>query len=163
MIYWHGSKSYFKYFDINRSREYMDFGRGIYLSESMEHAKSVARIGNTPGYLYEYKVNLRELRQKYRIREFRTPTVDWVKLILEERTGKIKQNEYDIIIGPTADAAAQRIISEFIRFFGMSATQRDYERLIEMLKTIVYATQICLKTQDVISEFNRSRIYEGRV
>ena len=163
MIYWHGSKNYFKYFDINRSRDYMDFGKGIYLSESIEHAKSIARTGNTPGYLYEYKVNLRELRQKYRVKEFRTPTVEWVKMIVDNRTYTSRTNDYDVIIGPTADAATQRVVRDFVKFFGQTATQRDYERLIKMLKARVFATQICLKTQAVINEFNNSRIWEGRV
>ena len=37
MIYWHGTGIYFKCFDITYSRDLMDFGPGIYLSESVEH------------------------------------------------------------------------------------------------------------------------------
>ena len=69
MIYYHGTDQYFEAFVLNKSRTYMDFGSGIYLSEKLDHAKRVALWKNGEhAYVYTYKVNLTELKQQFHLK-----------------------------------------------------------------------------------------------
>ena len=69
MIYYHGTDQYFEAFVLNKSRTYMDFGSGIYLSEKLDHAKRVALWKNGEhAYVYTYKVNLTELKQQFHVK-----------------------------------------------------------------------------------------------
>ena len=82
MIYYHGTDQYFEAFVLNKSRTYMDFGSGIYLSEKLDHAKRVALWKNGEhAYVYTYKVNLTELKQQFHVKEFRSASIEWSDLL----------------------------------------------------------------------------------
>lgn len=161
MIYWHGSRIYFRYFDIRMSRMLMDFGPGIYLAESRQHALSMAtRYGR--GFLYKYKVNLTDIRKRYNVKEFRSASLEWTKFVVANRSGN-NNCDFDLVIGPTADANALGLVDRFIRVYGRNAPDNAYMQLRNALKTNVYPNQICVKNLNLIREFDLSRIGEEAV
>lgn len=162
MIYWHGTGVKFRYFDLSYSRDLMDFGSGIYLSESREHALSIARakaIRTGAAYVFKYKVNMTDIRKALKVKEFKGASKEWLEFILMNRVGYV-QTDYDIIIGPTADARANEIIKNYYNRYvcnGYKILGADYRLLKEQLKVNRYATQICLKTQKAVDIFNANR------
>lgn len=159
MKYYHGTSVYFKSFDLSYSGTYKDFGVGAYLSEKKSHAESVAIWKNQPhAFVYTYECSLSELRKIFKILEFRSASIDYLKYIISNRTSIVK-NDYDIIIGPTVDASAQSIIQNFIEVY-KRPTVKDYNNLRNALILGRYPTQICLKTKDALSYFDNHRIKE---
>lgn len=159
MTYYHGTDRYFKRFDIGASRSYMDFGAGIYLTEKLSHAQKVAfwKRG-AKAYVYTYRVNMNQVRTIMKVREFSGVSTEWVKFIIDNRTGYSKC-DYDIVIGPTADSSAQKIITNFSTCY-KNPTSTDFKRLKEALNTHVYPIQTCLKSIVAVEYFNDRRIEE---
>lgn len=72
MRYYHGTDKSFINFDLSKDNSYKDFGSGIYLSENFWHAKSIATKRNALNcYVMEYDVNMEEMRQVLKIKEFK--------------------------------------------------------------------------------------------
>lgn len=168
MKYYHGTNIYFKNFDISKSGTYKDFGIGIYLSESEIFAKRTALWkGGLEAYIYTYQVNLTNIRQSFTVKEFRTASIEWLKYIILNRQNGIRC-DYDLVIGPTADAHAQEVVERFITT-KKNPSANDYKRLQAELmpKTAVdrqlCSTQICVKTQRLLDVFNSSRIKETKL
>ncbi|MBR5566150.1 MAG: DUF3990 domain-containing protein [Roseburia sp.] len=120
--------------DLNKSKKYLDFGRGFYVTPDIEMAKNMARRalefekrakrGNDafPAVMtFEYK-ECQELNYK----KFEFEDINWAKFIMANRLtldvvqklGLIDSNadlKYDIIIGGTADGSVANIASN-LRF-----------------------------------------------
>ena len=113
--------------DLSKSNEYLDFGRGFYVTPDIEMAKNMAyrvaereqQLGNKfPAVLcFEYEENP-ELNYK----KFELEDVEWAKFILANRvTDEIadalglpdnnRDSKYDIVIGGTADGNVANIAS----------------------------------------------------
>ena len=114
---YHGTTHDFKEIDVLRGKPFKDFGQGFYLSESYEHARSIAfrnrRIedmrlrvmGNEtrlPVFVYEYEFNTLEM-DKLNVKRFKTADREWLKFIIANRMNQLRQHDYDIVIGPTAN------------------------------------------------------------
>ena len=159
MKYYHGTDKYFKNFEFPSQKLYRDFGYGIYISESEIHARKVAYWKRgVHAYVYTYQVNITEIRKYFNVKEFKTASIEWLKYIIENRT-KFLQTNYDMVIGPTADAKAQDIIQSFISK-NKEPSLENYKELQKDLKTSVYGTQICIKSQGLLNLFNQSRVKE---
>ncbi len=168
MIYYHGTDKYFKNFILPNEQSYKDFGMGVYLAESEEHARKVAYWKKgINAYIYAYKVNITNIKKQFNVKEFRTISIEWVKYIVYNRTN-YGGNDYDLIIGPTADAKAQQVVECFIRKY-RNPTDKNYKELQEALMPVLhngikgYGTQLCIKSQILLDVFNQSRIKETKL
>ena len=114
-------------------------------------------------YVYTYQVNLSDIKKAFNVKEFRGPSKEWVQFIISNRTGWIKTN-YDLVIGPTADARIQYVIQYITEVYGnYKLTDADYMRIRQMMRPDVYGTQICVKSQRLLNVFNHSRIKETMI
>lgn len=156
MRYYHGTDKSFRHFDLSKAGNYKDFGVGVYLSEKSWHAESVAKKRNGEhAYIMEYDVNTDEMRKLLKVKEFKKASEPWLKFILFNRNTVI-QPEYDVVIGATADAAAQEEIERFYRFHkNRKPTKKEYRDLLARLATSKYPKQICLLSQKAVDYFNK--------
>lgn len=162
MKYYHGTDIYFKTFDISQSGTYKDFGIGMYLSERKSHAETVALWKRgLHAFVFTYDCNLTEMRRIFNILEFKTASENWLKFVISNRCS-VSPCDYDIVIGPTADASAQILITDFIKSHP-NPTTKDYNSLKQSLKTNVYPCQVCLKSLRATQYFDERRIKEERL
>ena len=168
MIYYHGTDVYFTDLMLPTVESYKDFGMGVYLAEREEHARRVAYWKRgAHAYVYKYQVNITELKKRYNIKVFRTISIEWVKYIIHNRTS-YGGYDYDAIIGPTADNDAQGLVEKFIRDYP-TPKDSDYRLLIDALMPLMsngvrgHGIQMCIKSQELLNEFNASKIGEKRL
>lgn len=163
MKYYHGTDVYFKEFILSYSGTRKDFGVGIYLVEKYPHAEAIVkRRRSSEGYVYAYDVNMNDMRKLFKVREYRSASVEWVKFIIANRINMSVVCDADIVRGPTADAATNTVISTFMDSVD-NPTDADYKKLALQLKANVYPIQICLKTKQAVDYFNNHRVAERRV
>lgn len=110
MTYYHGTDKYFKEFRLPLENSYKDFGVGVYLAVSEVHARQTALWKkDIHAYIYVYDINITDVKRNFNVREFRGASLEWVQYIVKNRT-EYYGFDYDLIIGPTADAHVQREI-----------------------------------------------------
>lgn len=168
MIYYHGTDKYFKNLMLPQEQSYKDFGMGVYLAELEKHARRVANWKRGENaYIYVYKVNITEIKKQFSTKEFRTISIEWLKYIIYNRTN-YGGHDYDLIIGPTADAQAQDEVEDFIRTY-RNPTNEDYKKLQDRLMPVSkegirgHGTQLCIKSQELLNIFNKSKIKETKL
>lgn len=159
MRYYHGTNKSFRYFDLGKARSYKDFGAGAYLSEEFWHAELVAKKRNDQhAYVMEYDVNIDDMRKVLKVKEFKKTSESWLKFVLFNRNTLI-QSGYDVVIGATADAAAQAEIEKFYRCHrNRKPTKKEYRDLIVRLATNKYPKQVCLLSQRAVDYFDANYI-----
>lgn len=152
MLYYHGTDKDFDQFDLNMALPQKDFGAGMYLSQEQWHAERVARAKNGEHvYIRVYDVNMEELRRHLNVRVFKKTSVDWVKYV-EINRNSIVDSPYDIVIGATADAAAQKTLEAFHRKHRTrTASPKEYRELISSLSVHRYPIQMAALTQKAIN------------
>lgn len=163
MNLYHGTIYKFKQFDIGFAEEYKDFGLGMYLATQLGHAKSIVqnRISNYK-VIKIFEVDYNELCRLFNVKRFRGTSIEWVKYIIKNRC-EGSTLDYDIVIGPTADAQAHKIVHEFmISHRNRKIEDYEYAELIERLKPNVYPTQYCVKNIYAV-RYIESKLVKERV
>ena len=162
MLYYHGTDMAFDSFDLSFAKELKDFGQGIYLSQKEWHANAIAVGKNSQrAFIRVYDLNIDYLRSHFNYKEFKKAKTPWVKFVIENRNAINRSNNYDIVIGATADSKAQDLIESFYRNFkklNRSPSKKEYSDLISSLATYNYPIQMCLLTQSVIDYVNRQLV-----
>lgn len=132
MKLYHGSNILFDKVDLSASKPFKDFGRGFYLSDSLEQANEFARfkyqqLGGEPCVMaFEFdKDGL--FSSNLIFKEFLTYSEEWVDFIIENRNGLISKVT-DFVYGPIADDKVGRQL----RLFNDHDITK--EQLIERLK-----------------------------
>ena len=112
MILYHGSNTAFQTIDLAKGLPAKDFGRGFYMTSSLECAEKtarqrVARLGGLP------KVMVFECdeaaMQLLNVRLFATPSKEWAMFVRSNRrmdcdaADHNRDNRYDIVQGPIAN------------------------------------------------------------
>lgn len=162
MLYYHGTDMNFNSFDLSFAKELKDFGQGIYLSQKEWHAEAVA-LGKNSQYAYirVYDLDIKYVRDNFNYKEFKKAQKPWVKFILENRNLITRNNNYDVVVGATADSKAQSLIEEFYRRFrrlNREPSKKEYNELISSLAVYNYPTQMCILTQNALNYVNNSLI-----
>lgn len=133
---------------------------GIYLTDSYDRAKSVASWkGGAHAYVYTYKINITDVKSRYNVKEFRGASLEWIKYIVYNRNHLDPKIDYDLVVGQTADARTQYLVNDFIRN-NSQPTDQDYQKLKVALVRVNFGTQLCIKSQRLLDEFNASRVRE---
>lgn len=115
-ILYHGTIYEIPKVDVSRGRNYKDFGKGFYMSESKKQAigmmhkkfrEETKRMRNTKidiliERLYEITMDMQYL-SKLNVKAFDVADMEWLDFVLLCRSQGGTPHCYDVVIGPTAD------------------------------------------------------------
>lgn len=155
----HGTNCFFDKIDLKFSKGYRDFGPGFYLAESYNHAEGRAlqlpNIGCCFVYVYAVPKTFNVI-SKDNFKRFYTPSISWLDFIMENRKYKQLVHNYEVVIGPTADANVITLIDRYNRGkFGIVGSLNAKQALIAELKPYRYSNQTCLCSENVINQIRR--------
>ena len=134
LILYHCSPFKYDKPSIEKSKMYLDFGRGLYLTEYMEDALRILK--HTHGYLYTYELEENDLK----ILEFNND-LDWMAYILKNRLSN-DLDDYDAVYGKTASGKCAKMFRDLRH---NNATYTPQEIFQECSKGN-YKEQWCIKT-----------------
>lgn len=159
-LLFHGTIYNFSVPDLSKCRDRKDFGRGFYLAEDINQSRAIANKAYIYGgsgvqkFIYSYSIDISKMRKlEFNIHEFREANVAWLDYIISNRM-LLSQDDYDIVIGPTADANTQIEVAKFYDKYGMTADIRIKQMFIQKIKPSVYGRQYCFKTQRAVDYLN---------
>lgn len=144
MILYHTSYMVVEQPDLEHSRDYLDFGKGFYLTSLRHQAVMYSErffLRGRQAFLGEY--DLSEAHLDLSIKRFDAYDEEWLDFVFQCRKGEDK-SEYDIVIGGIADDK----IFKTIDLYFMGDISKD-----EALKRLKYEkpnNQYCLRTQRAI-------------
>jgi hypothetical protein len=141
---YHGSIYCFDEIDVNAGKGYKDFGKGFYATAIVSHADRLAirnkgiaerrqafliKKNNKKDNIIAYRYNLifNEEVQNLNVKVFEKADSEWLRFIIKNRKCDGCAHDYDIVIGPTADAETTAIIDDYI----------------EELEETLYADEVC--------------------
>lgn len=122
-ILYHGTNQVFKRPNIDIGRDGMDFGKGFYLTPSVESARKMAvRVSRFAGgdpVVLQFAFDEDAARQNKLVHDF--PALDraWVSFIIANRLGDTDAAEhnmdrrYAIVHGPIADDRLMQILDDY--------------------------------------------------
>ena len=123
MKLYHSSNIIVEFPDTMHSRNYLDFGRGFYLTslydQAIRYAQRFKRRGQT-AWLNTYKISLSE-KKLWKIKRFETYDKDWLDFVAQCRNGN-DVGDYDMIIGGIAN---DRVIMTLDRYFSNEISQEE--------------------------------------
>lgn len=119
----HGSNVEIDQPDLVKCQSMNDFGRGFYLTPQWQRAylmakRKAGRDGGEPvvsPFLY-YPTNAQE--HGLRVKEFRGFSAEWSKFIIQNRSDENFSHDYDVVIGPVADAFVDKEIERHKQKYG---------------------------------------------
>jgi len=110
MKVYHGSDTRIEEIDLQKSRDYLDFGKGFYLTLIRKHAHqralNIAERNKTNPVVTVFDYHeLYPERQGMNVKKFPAVSSEWVNFVVMNRDEDIKQpaHDYDIVEGPIAD------------------------------------------------------------
>lgn len=155
----HGSNVEIVRPNLKKCQSMNDFGRGFYLTSEWQRAYQMAkrrasRDGGemmvTPFLYYPSKAK----DHKLKIKEFKGFSARWAKFIIQNRSEKSFTHDYDIVIGPVADAFVDKEIELHKQRYGVHYL--DTEALLDFAERISQFgskyTQYCFCTKEALKE-----------
>lgn len=163
LIVYHGSDKIIDNPTHNGGRHFSDFGLGFYVTTNIEMAKSWAsRRTNKPAYVNKYMLNTEgltsltfdlDLHWLLFIAFNRGLIInEEIKIILENKYSDM--NDYDVIIGPTAD---DRMFDTLNLFFGNNIT---LEHCLKSLNSMDLDIQYNIKSNKGIKAISFTNFIE---
>ena len=146
MRLYHTSSSIVERPDTKHSREFLDFGKGFYLTSIHEQA---CRYGqrflrrNLRAWLNCYELTIDD--GKWRILRFESYDEKWLDFVLKCRSGQTTE-EYDLIIGGIAN---DRVIETLNLFFDNLISK---EEALGRLKFEKPNIQYCIRSEQLLKE-----------
>ena len=132
--------------DLLHSRNYLDFGKGFYLTHFREQAEKyglrfLRREREAWLNIYEFDFNEKD----WNIRKFDSYDKEWLDFIGNCRSGNDK-TVYDLIIGGIAD---DRVIRTLDRYFNGELKEQEALGLLKFERPNI---QYCIRSQKLIDE-----------
>ena len=95
-----------------------DFGRGFYLTPSWQRAWEMGRRRkNSKGgeiVVNAFSFSPEEAHKRgLKVLHFKSFSVDWARFVIKNRESKNSVHDYDIVIGPVADAVFDRVLAQY--------------------------------------------------
>lgn len=147
MKLYHSSNIIVEFPDTMHSRNYLDFGRGFYLTslydQAIRYAQRFKRRGQT-AWLNTYKISLSE-KKLWKIKRFETYDKDWLDFVAQCRNGN-DIGDYDMIIGGIAN---DRVIMTLDRYFSNEISQEEALGLLRFEKPNI---QYCIRSERMLQE-----------
>nr|WP_298560986.1 DUF3990 domain-containing protein [uncultured Prevotella sp.] len=155
----HGSYIEINKPDLSKCKSHNDFGKGFYLTPNWKRAWQMGKRSSAlhqgcivvNSFLFYPKL----CEQKgLKIKTFEGFTAEWAKFILLNRTSPVFKHNYDIVIGPVADAFVEQEIAKYKAAF--KANYMEEDSLKEFASRISQFgneyIQYCFCTQRAIDE-----------
>lgn len=147
MKLYHSSNIIVEFPDTMHSRNYLDFGRGFYLTslydQAIRYAQRFKRRGQT-AWLNTYKISLSE-KKLWKIKRFETYDKDWLDFVAQCRNGN-DIGDYDMIIGGIAN---DRVIMTLDRYFSNEISE---EKALGLLRFEKPNIQYCIRSERMLQE-----------
>jgi hypothetical protein len=176
---YHGSYTPVESIDLKRCVPYKDFGRGFYITSSLEQAKKFIRLSlnrakmrglvsedTNRGYVSVYKLKLScNLQIKY----FSEANREWLHFVISNRDNdyfaelKTSYKKYNVVVGKIANDRTAATLQAYVEnAYGEVGTVEADARAIETLLPNKLEDQICFRTEEAITslQFVRSDCYE---
>ncbi|MDR3002204.1 MAG: DUF3990 domain-containing protein [Fibromonadaceae bacterium] len=151
MKLYHGSNQIIKDPDLSKSRKFLDFGSGFYLSVSQKQAENRAKSAKL---FFEYGapiVNIfdfSDLVSNLNILQFESANIAWLDFVLANRMG-MQTEQYDIVIGPTANDNTILTIDQYMQ--GMfDHLKNPKEFVIQLFQPEKLDTQYLFATENAL-------------
>ena len=144
MTLYHSSNVAVEMPDVMHSREYLDFGKGFYLTSLHEQAvkyaqRFIRRQQNAWLNTFELTFNPTE----WKVLEFEAYDKEWLGFISKCRAGK-DNTDFDIVIGGIAD---DKVIQTLDRYFEGELSEDD---TLGLLKYETPNNQYCIRSQALL-------------
>ena len=146
MRLYHSSNMIVEHPDVQHSRNYLDFGRGFYLTsiheQAVRYAQRFKRRGQ-PAWLnvYELVVDI----DRWNIKTFDTYNKQWLDFVAQCRDGN-DVGDYDMVIGGIAN---DRVILTLDRYFAGEISQDETLGLLRLEKPNI---QYCIRNDKMLNE-----------
>ena len=131
----HGSNVEIVHPDLKMCQSMNDYGRGFYLTPQWQRAYLMAKHG-------------------LKVKEFKGFSAEWSKFIILNRSDETFSHDYDVVIGPVADAFVDREIERHRQKYGIHYL--DTEALLDFAEHVSQFgdkyTQFCFCTERALKE-----------
>ena len=149
---YHGSTYLFDKIDVSKGKPYKDFGRGFYVTQSINHASNLAlrnkrieieRFGRScEAYLYTYDMNIDKLSE-FNVKKFLDADFEWVQFVLMNRKSRNHTHEFDVVIGPTANDDTMVVLNAYLNgLYGDIGSEDALNTLIKNIEAEKLPEQI---------------------
>lgn len=146
---YHGGDSKIEVPEIREPNRTLDFGKGFYLTSSIQQARNWVRrrIENADldkGFVNEYVYLASEAEKALKVRMFDAPTEEWLDFVMANRRIPSFSHDYDVVIGPVAN---DRVYTAFALYEGGTISK---DTLIRELKTYRLVDQYLFHTEKAL-------------
>ena len=174
---YHGTIYDFEEIDVSAGKGYKDFGKGFYATAVSSHAerlairnKSIAekrqsflknkkRIKIQLIVAYRYNLLFSEETAGLKVKVFEKADKEWLRFILQNRKCNGCMHDYDIVIGPTADAETTTIINEYYDELEESGYSDEVcDKVIAELKPENLPKQCFFRTQEAVNTLSFDKV-----
>ena len=133
MLLYHGSNMLVNKPEIIESERTLDFGKGFYLTTSLEQAKKWAILTTSRRKEGTPTVSVFEIQDKVdlKVLKFNGPDKAWLEFVTSNRKNKNYKNDYDLIIGPVANDNTMPVINLYI-----NGVYNEKEALKKLIKKV---------------------------
>lgn len=148
MIVYHGTTEVIEKPDVLHSKNYLDFGKGFYLTTYQEQAEKWAiRKGmrqRKTAIVNAYQME--DCWKGYRVLSFEKGNEKWLEFVCACRKGEPRNKDYDIIIGNVADDDVFKTVDMYFRGLW------DKKKVLEELRYYKMNNQICIVNQATLNQ-----------
>lgn len=174
---YHGTIYEFDAIDVSAGRGYKDFGKGFYATAVPSHAESLAirnkriaerrqsflknknGIRTQPITAYRYNLLFSEETSGLKVKVFNCADKEWLRFIIKNRKCDGCAHDYDIVIGPTADAETTTIINEYYDELEESGYSDEVcEKVIAELKPENLPKQYFFRTDESVKTLSFDKV-----
>ena len=148
MIVYHGTTMVLEKPDVAFSKDYLDFGKGFYVTIYQEQAERWALRKGIRKQMPSY-INIYEMENdltSYKVLSFGEENEKWLDFVCACRKGDKKYKNYDVIIGNVADDDVFKTVNMYFRGIWTR------EKALEELRYYKLNNQICIVNQFVLEQ-----------
>ena len=146
MVVYHSSTLSVEFPDVKFSRDFLDFGKGFYLTtiydQAIKYAQRFKRRKKT-AWLSTYELVFNS--EEWKILQFDSYDREWLRFVSDCRTGK-DDSDYDLVIGGIAN---DEVIQTIERYFAGEISENDALGLLKYEKP---NNQYCIRSQRMIDK-----------
>jgi len=146
MIVYHSSTLSVKSPDVSYSRDFLDFGKGFYLTSLYDQAVKYAqrfKRRKRPAWLSTYELEFKT--EDWKILAFDSYNREWLRFVAKCRNGN-DDSDFDLIIGGIAN---DRVIQTIDRYFKGELSENETLGLLKYEKP---NNQYCIRSQRMLDE-----------
>ncbi len=148
MIVYHGGANIIQNPEVKFSRNYLDFGKGFYLTTYERQAKDwairKARRKSTVPIVNKYELEYQE--EDWNVLRFEGEDEEWLDFVSNCRKGEMSNEKFDIIIGSVADDDVFKTVDMYLKGLW------EKERVLKELRYHRLNNQICITNQVTINK-----------